>query len=408
MYAENYILWAAADGLCVDRKTLALSAPNPPCDEAAGRPQASKALDDAVLYREMIDAFSMRHFSGALQSGHDHFFDTFGKFGAVSRNHVGEMVSEAAGRAASQNVEYLELILNLERGQATALGAKLGWNDDFDAFRKKVDDNGAAGIVANARKFLDSVEQHENESRGCGRHAACWIEVRYIQEIYRGLPKEQVFAQMQVAFELAAADPRVVAVNPVMPEDGYTSMTDFALHMRLFDYFHRLYPKVHLTLHAGELAPGLVPPEGLRNHIRDSIVLGHAERIGHGVDVMQEDRPFELLKLMRERNVMVEINLTSNDSILGVTGMRHPLPVYLKFGVPVALSTDDEGVARSDITHEYLRAVLAYKLSYADLKRLSRTGLEHGFLDAATKAAVRQRLEADFATFEQQCCTARP
>jgi adenosine deaminase len=83
---------------------------------------------------------------------------------------------------------------------------------------------------------------------------------------------------------------------------------------------------------------------------------------------------------MAERNVLVEICLTSNDIILGVSGDDHPLPVYMKYGVPVALATDDEGVSRSDMTQEYLRAVETYHLSYADLKRMARQSLEHSFL----------------------------
>jgi adenosine deaminase len=82
-----------------------------------------------------------------------------------------------------------------------------------------------------------------------------------------------------------------------------------------------------------------------------------SERIGHGVDVMYEDRPYELLKEMAAKHVLVEINLTSNDDILGISGKDHPFPLYQKFGVPVALSTDDEGVSRIDLTHEYVRAV---------------------------------------------------
>ena len=72
--------------------------------------------------------------------------------------------------------------------------------------------------------------------------------------------------------------------------------------------------------------------------------------------------------------------LTSNDMILGVSGDDHPLPIYMKYGVPVALATDDEGVARSDMTYEYLRAVESYRLSYAELKRMARQSLEHSFL----------------------------
>src|SRR6202035_198929 len=135
--------------------------------------------------------------------------------------------------------------------------------------------------------------------------------------------------------------------------------------------------------------------EELSFHIRASVERGHAERIGHGVDVMLEKDPVTLMKEMAARKVLVEINLTSNDQILGVSGYDHPLPVYMKYGVPVAVSTDDEGVARSDMTHEYLRAVQGYRLSYTDLKRMTRQSLEHSFLPgqslwAETKDSFRQ------------------
>jgi hypothetical protein len=139
---------------------------------------------------------------------------------------------------------------------------------------------------------------------------------------------------------------------------------------------------------------GLVPPEDLTFHIRASVERGHAERIGHGVDVMDENNPVALLKEMAERNVLVEISLTSNDMILSISGDDHPLPIYMNYGVPVALSTDDEGVSRSDMTHEYLRALESYSLTYADLKRMARQSLEHSFLPgeslwSATKPAFR-------------------
>ena len=37
----------------------------------------------------------------------------------------------------------------------------------------------------------------------------------------------------------------------------------------MIDALHTLYPKVHITLHAGEITLGLVPPEGLKFHIRE-------------------------------------------------------------------------------------------------------------------------------------------
>jgi adenosine deaminase len=149
--------------------------------------------------------------------------------------------------------------------------------------------------------------------------------------------------------------------------------------MQMVDYAKKIYPNVHVTLHAGELAPGLVPPDGLRFHIREAVELGHAERIGHGVDVMYEKDPIELMKEMKRRGVLVEINLTSNDVILGVKGEDHPLPIYRKNGVPVALSTDDEGVSRSQLTEEFQRAVLTYNLSYSEIKEMVRSSIEYSF-----------------------------
>ncbi len=108
--------------------------------------------------------------------------------------------------------------------------------------------------------------------------------------------------------------------------------------------------------------------------------LGHAERIGHGVDVLYEDHPLQLLHEMAVKHIMVEVNLTSNDVILGITGSDHPLHAYIAAHVPFALSTDDEGVSRIDLTHEYVKAADDQDLTYAELKQSARASLEHSFL----------------------------
>jgi adenosine deaminase len=200
-----------------------------------------------------------------------------------------------------------------------------------------------------------------------------------------------------------AHEPGFVGLNFVQPEDGFISMRDYTLQMKMLDYLHSVYPRVHISLHAGELAPGLVPPEGLRFHIRQAVELGHAERIGHGVDVMNEQDAPGLLREMAQKHVMVEINLSSNEGILGVKGADHPFPLYRAAHVPVALSTDDEGVSRIDITHEYLRAALDYRLGYQDLKQLARTGLEHSFLAGASLWAA-----PDSFTIPAAACKAQP
>jgi adenosine deaminase len=175
----------------------------------------------------------------------------------------------------------------------------------------------------------------------------------------------------------------------VQPEDGYASMTNFDELMRMFAYLRPLYPGVRVSIHAGELAAGLVPPEGMQSHIRDSVRIAGAERIGHGVDIARESDALDLLQTMATRPVAVEICLTSNDVILGVKGRHHPLRLYLKSGVPVTLATDDAGVSRSDMTAEWQRAVEEHGLSYRDLKRIARNSLEFSFLEGQSLWADR-------------------
>ena len=72
--------------------------------------------------------------------------------------------------------------------------------------------------------------------------------------------------------------------------------------------------------------------------------------------------------------------------------------------MPVALSTDDEGVSRIDLTHEFVRATATYNLHYADLKQLVRTGMEHGFLPGASLWAAQD----DFTRIHSSCSKDSP
>src|SRR5215467_12997406 len=367
VYAESFVKWAVQSGLCIDRATSSFVAP--PCDRDQGRPPASVAYQDQLLYNQLLDAFSMRGWFPARESGHDHFFATFGKFGAAGNGHTADMLEEVRSRAAGDHLQYLELMFTPDGGGAAGLGRQLGWNDDFGKMREQLLAGGLEGILAQISKDLDKLETQEKTQMHCGEPEAdpgCAVEARYLYQVLRGIPKESVFAQMLTGFEIASRDPRVVGLNLVMAEDWYVPIHDFSLHIQMLDYVQKIYPKVHITLHAGELTRELAAPEDMF-HIRASIERGHAQRIGHGVDVMLEPDATGLLREMAAKKILVEICLTSNDVILGVSGNRHPLPVYMRFGVPVALATDDAGVSRIDMTNEYRRAAETYGLSYATL-----------------------------------------
>ncbi|MFO1055713.1 MAG: adenosine deaminase [Dongiaceae bacterium] len=381
VYAESLVAWGSEAGLCIERRTMTLVGPKPCKGDATA---LAEAVRDPAFYAAVVDAFSMRDFVPTSGwSGHDQFFATFGRFGAATDGRTGEMLAEAATRAAADHAAYLELMLSPGMSDARKLGAAAGWDDDLGALETRLDTPAMAAAVAKARAVLDDGERKMRTLLACGTPAAkpgCEVTVRYLAQVVRIFPPEQVFAQIVLAHRLVLADPRVVGFNLVGPEDDPVALRDYDQQMRMLGYLGRQHPTVRLTLHAGELALGLVPPEELRSHIRQAVEVAGAQRIGHGVDLMQEQQPLQLAAEMARRHVLVEINLTSNDLILGVSGDRHPFPTYRQLGVPVALSTDDEGVSRIDLTHEWLRAVLTYQLTYADLKQLARNSLEYAFL----------------------------
>ncbi len=395
VYAESFIRDAAADNLCINAKTLVLYKtmamtrslpPQPVCGEE-GQP-AANALSNQKLYDQLINVFSMRTFVPTTQeSGHDHFFASFDYFQAAENpRHLGEWVDELASRAASQNEQYLEIMHTPNFRPALALAENVGTVDshtDFAQLHRQLLDAGLQKYLPAMRAEFEEGEHQRQELEHCGTSAAtpaCNLQVRFLYQVLRALPSSAVFIQLLCGFELANSDPLVVGINMVQPEDWRASLANYRLQMQMVQALHTLYPKVHITLHAGELGPGMVPPDDLRFHIRSAVEEAHAERIGHGVDVMQEARPYELLKEMASKRVMVEINLTSNDVILNVKGADHPLPIYRLYHVPVALSTDDEGVSRINLTHEYVRAAMTYPLTYGEFKQMVRTGLEHSFL----------------------------
>lgn len=408
VYAETFIREAGEDGICVNNAQLQMDADHHAPNCPPGETPAVDAPAHQHLYDELVDAFSMRSFVPKTgESGHDHFFDTFDRFGGDKR-FLGEWIDEVASRAAAQNEQYLELMQTPGFKAAIVAANRIGWSDDLAGIHQKLlaDESFRAQIAADRDEYTKALDDRRRVEH-CGTaeaRPACNVTVKFLYQVLRGNPPQQVFAQTVLAFEVASADSDVAGLNFVQPEDGYISMRDYALQMHMLDYLHSVYPRVHISLHAGELNEGLVPPEGLKFHIRSAVEQGHAERIGHGVDVMYEDRPFDLMKEMADRHVMVEINLTSNDVILNVKGSEHPLMLYRKIGVPVALSTDDEGVSRIDLTHEYVRAAVTYPLTYHDFKLMVRSSIEHSFLPGASlwERLTPEKLERPVASCRKQ------
>jgi adenosine deaminase len=379
-YAETLIDAGAASGVCIDPAKTAVA----PCGSATRK--LADALRDSDFRRALIDAWSMRGFvpsSGA--SGHDHFFTAFAKFAGAA--NMGDMAADVVNRAGRQHMRYLELMVTYQGRAVTGMARRLRWTGDMAEFHRQLIAAGLPMLLAHARSEMDAGEARMRSVLHCDTPQAepgCNVTVRWVEQVIRSNPPGEVFAQMLFGALLSQADPRVVGLNFVAPEDDRVALADYTLHMQMLDYLHGVMPETNVSLHAGELTLGLVPPEALRFHVRQAVELGHAKRIGHGVDVMYEIDPLGLLREMADKRIAVEINLTSNDQILRVAGDRHPFPVYRAAGVPTLLSTDDEGVERIDRTHELERAATEFDLDWPTLVALERNTLEYAFVAGAS------------------------
>ncbi len=383
VYAEALIGMGRADGLCVN---AAFVSSNPPCDASKGQQPIENAVQQGA-WDKIVDAWSTRNVAKYPISGHDQFFSTFGKFSAVASRHQGDIVAAALRQADQDHVAYVELMASFGSDAVQKIANSVHYGGDLVKLGADVTAAGLSDAVNAAAAEVQATDSAARKALGCDADAhalGCAVEYRYIMSIGRTLPVEYVFTQTAVGFALAKRTPRVVAINYVAPEDNPIAIRDYDLHMHIIRMLSEANPTVDISLHAGELTLGLVPRSALDGHIRGAVEIAHAKRIGHGVDIVYERDHDRTLAEMRRQHILVEINLTSNDVILGVSGKRHPIMLYLRSGVPIALSTDDEGVSRIDLTHEFQRAVETYGFSYGQLKAFVRNSLEYSFLPGAS------------------------
>lgn len=381
-YAEGLIQAGADQGLCYNPVSAQLA--RPPCGHDTR--SLAEAVGNAALTGALVSAWSMRAFvPSSGYDGHDHFFAAFGKFAGASPAPV--MAREVVNRAGAQRMRHIELMITFQGGAVGALAEKVNrqtpWSGDMAAFEAALLAGGLADLARQGARDASALSTALRQAQRCAGPAAepgCQVTVRWLQQVSRTNPPWRVFAQTLFAALLQRESPDVVGLNFVAPEDHPVALTDYTLHMRMIEHVRRIYPDTRIALHAGELRLGLVPPSALTFHIRQAVEIAQARRIGHGVAVMYETDPFDLLREMARRRVAVEINLTSNAQILGISGADHPFPVYRDAGVPTVISTDDEGIERIDRTHELQRAVTEFRLGWTDVVGLERASLEYAFL----------------------------
>ena len=148
--------------------------------------------------------------------------------------------------------------------------------------------------------------------------------------------------------------------------------------------------KLHRTMHAGEIGDTRNP--------RDAMIMG-AERLGHGVNLAKDPVALEYAAITHEP---VEINLSSNLRLTDVPSIQeHPFLNYLRLGLPVSLSTDDEGIFETDINHECEIAVEQTDITYAEFKQMAFNSITTSFASDSDKQALLGKLTDNFNKFEK-------
>jgi adenosine deaminase len=140
-----------------------------------------------------------------------------------------------------------------------------------------------------------------------------------------------------------------------------------------------------VTVHAGESCG----PERVWEAIRE---LG-ASRIGHGVHAVEDP---DLLAFLREQQIGIECNLTSNVQTTTVPDFAsHPLETFLDQGLLATINTDDPGISNIDLAHEYNVAAPAAGLTREQIHQAQANAVEVAFLSDQEKEALKQRKTAD-------------
>lgn len=412
IYTETYIDYVVSNNYFIDRKTLKVSEKKPPGDDWADFSTLKQEGTFAEYRQKLFQKWSVKDYNHVDYPSDKLFFETFAGFGVASRAEIDKGLLEIKNRAKKENVSYIEtLFVNAPCPKDLT---------DLTDFARKLRDGQAKKDTAACLVLLDSLYTaiQAKNVRECANtflnetlnrlHTSLKIDddqftMRYQSYVVRTVEPVELFKAMIVAFEADASSPLVVGVNIAAPEDNEIAMSDYWLHMLMFRYCHTKYPSVKYTLHAGELALGMVKPEDLSWHINSAVYLAGANRIGHGVDMPYETDCYDLLRYMSRKKIAVEINLFSNEFILKVKDDKHPISLYQAFNVPIVISSDDAGVLRTNLTEQYVLLAKRYKqISYQDIKQYVFNSIDYSFIEEeGLKKSLLNDLKQRFAKFER-------
>lgn len=407
IYVETYLQWVKEKNWKIDSCSLQIIT-----DNKQGKCPlltVDQVINNNTLYRNLLSLWSdldyNDHYHNELAPDQN-FFNTFGYFSPISSQNMAQGLKILKERAVKENVQYIETMLAIVNTSSATINNKEIYINKLRAANTQnevdmiLDDINQqyqsqatfSQAIKNYVHFVDSIHQGLDDQN---------FTIRYQTYCARVADPVTVFTQLLSGFMASASSKLIVGVNIVAPENNHVALQDYSLHMKMYNYLHRKFPTVNRALHAGELTLGMVETSDLQFHINEAIKVASAQRIGHGVDISYEQNSIELIDLIK-KNAAVEINLTSNEFILGVKDNKHPFLIYNKMGVPMVICTDDSGVSRNNLANEYLLLASRYKVSYKRVKELVYNSIKYSFMDENMKKELNTRLDLKFIEFEKE------
>lgn len=142
---------------------------------------------------------------------------------------------------------------------------------------------------------------------------------------------------------------------------------------------------LHVTIHAGEWGPAV--------HVKEAIEEFDAERVGHGVRVLEDEN---ITALARERQTALEVCITSNYQSGVVAALdEHPLMKLMDAGLNVTINTDDPSISRITLSHEYYAACEELHMQHNALRKRIVAAAQACFLPDREKENLVNQLKKD-------------
>jgi adenosine deaminase/aminodeoxyfutalosine deaminase len=286
--------------------------------EGSVEPETLHELDPSTPLEELRALYEYADF--------DAFLKAFGAVGKRLRTPAdyGLITRRLLERLAAQNVRYAEIII----AAGVVLWKSQEFAPIFDAISEAVADS-----PVETRWIFDAVRQFGVEQ---AREVAEWAAARQDRGV--------------VAFGIGGSETRG-------PAELFGDVFAFAKSEGL-----------HLVAHAGEGTSA--------QSIRAALEIG-AERIGHGISAIEDAA---LMRELRERNIPLEICITSN-LVTGVVKRveDHPVRRLFDAGVPITLNTDDPAMFRCTLAGEYELAMRRFGFTKGELRQVAENSFRYSF-----------------------------